>query len=36
MEGFGIYTFSDGYKTYEGKFKDNKLQGDGLMVWKDG
>ena len=34
--GYGIYTFKDDYKVYEGQFKDNKMNGQGTMNWKDG
>ena len=36
MNGFGVYTYSDDYKYYEGQFRDNKMTGDGIMKWKDG
>lgn len=34
MEGYGVYTWSDGRK-YEGEYKDDKKHGFGRYTWAD-
>jgi hypothetical protein len=34
MDGFGIYTWSDG-RTYEGFYKEDKKHGYGIYKWSD-
>jgi hypothetical protein len=34
-EGFGKYTWADS-STYEGQWVDNKINGEGVYLWKDG
>ena len=35
MDGSGHYYFPNG-KVYEGKFKDNKMHGTGVLIYIDG
>lgn len=34
MDGFGIYTWSDG-RTYQGFYKEDKKHGFGIYKWSD-
>ena len=35
MEGFGVYTWSDG-RIYIGYYKEDKKNGFGIYRWSDG
>ena len=35
MNGIGKFVFSDN-RSYEGEFKDNRIEGYGILKWPDG
>ena len=35
MDGYGVYTWSDG-RRYEGQFLKDKKHGKGIHTWADG
>ena len=36
FEGIGTYYFKESEKTYQGQFRDGKIDGEGEMRWADG
>lgn len=36
FEGYGVYYFKDSDKTYNGTFREGKIEGEGEMKWADG